>query len=1093
MNNPFVSNWRILALAISLLIVAGLSAVHSLPRTEDPRMSGRLGFILTHLKGASAEQIEVQLSTKIENKLREIPEIKHIYSWSHPDYSIVAIKLKEDIYDEEANLIWSRVRDYLSDLSPSLPKSASFPKLETDRWWSYTMLIALKWNADGEPNQKLLSRHADELYNRLRATHGTDKVKIYGQQMEEIHVDLKPQEVAALQITSEDVGQLIRSADTKKPSGLVVNRNNQLQIDFSSKLDSIQRLQNLPVKVPKSQGFVYLSDIATVSRALRQPLQPLAIVHGNDAIVVAVRMLPGERVDRWTKLINNKLAQFNQQLADDIQTEVIFSQDVYTEGRLGDLINNILIGFSIILLVLFFTLGWRTAILVSLSLPFSVLFALSCMHYYGLPIHQMSVTGLVVALGIAVDNAIVMSDEIVRRLKENKSTLAAVNGAIAHLWVPLLSSTLTTILAFMPMVLMDGPTGEFVGGIALSVIFALLGSYVISHTIVAGLVGRYMSGIRDKPKGWYTTGVHSELLAAGFRKCLRYFLDYPKFAIILTTSVAVIGYLSIVRLPEQFFSSADRNMFLVDLYLSDYSNILNTKKTAIEIDNIIKAQENVVASHWFVGQNVPTVYYNMYQGKEGSNNFAQAMVTTTTAGTADELIPQLQTQLEQMFPEAQIIVRKLEQGPGFDAPVEIRLVGPDLDTLYQKGEALRSIIAETPGVTQTKASLSEAVPKLVYNVDEFKALNMDLPLAKISAQLRNGIDGSIYATVFEDVQELPVRVKIARQNKHQNILENFNFYSSALNGEGNGYDSVSSMVMGTMSLQPETAQIARRNGERINNVQVFIDSNLLPSGVLKNIKKRIKEKGFQVDDGYRIEFGGEGEERSDAVKSVKSHLGVIVVLLIVCIVFSFNSFRLSSIIGSVAILSIGLGILSVYLFGYPFSFTVIIGLMGLMGLAINAAIVIIAELKSNADACRGDEEAIISGIMKCSRHIISTTITTVGGFTPLLIGGGGFWPPFAIAIMGGTVLTTLLSFIFVPATFLLFANRRAFVAKYAYLPMGNVSRVLNAVGMRAVKADTGGVTDVVNKVNLKRATAVAEEKNAGTIYNPKMDTTYNAS
>jgi len=414
--------------------------------------------------------------------------------------------------------------------------------------------------------------------------------------------------------------------------------------------------------------------------------------------------------------------------------------------------------------------------------------------------------------------------------------------------------------------------------------------------------------------------------------------------------------------------------------------------------------------------------------QDGFQNYGQAMVTASNFQAANQLIPQLQTALDELIPQAQILVRKLEQGPAFNAPVELRVFGPNLDTLKMIGDDLRKIMTQTEDIIHTRVSLQPGTPKVWVKADEEAAALLGLSLVDIAQQLQGSLSGQVSGSIIEATESIPVRVRIANEERASiSDLASFNLLSRNSTNNSMGYNQpIPLTAIADFSLKPSRGAIPHRNGSRINVVEGYIRSGVLPSEVLTRVKANITAENYQLPSGYHIEIGGESSQRDDAVGQLLASVGVIFTLLITVVVLSFNSFRLGAIIVFSAMQSVGLGLLTIYLFNYPFGFTVIIALLGLMGLAINAAIVIIAELKGNELAIQGDSNAIINGVQSCTRHITSTTITTVGGFLPLILAGGGFWPPFAIAIAGGTVLTTLLSFLFVPAAFSWFSKRCPF-------------------------------------------------------------------
>jgi len=1024
MIRSFVKNGRLMSLVIVLLIVSGLAALTTMPRTEDPRIQNRMATVLTQLPGASAERIEVLITEKIEQKLRKLSEIDLITSNSRPGISVVTIKLKDEVVVTRP--IWSRVRDLINDVAPELPPQSTIPILEDDRGYAFTQIVALNWVGHTDPDIASLGRYANELQNRLKLVDGTDLVSVYGDGNEEIRVAIDETKTSQIGISASQLSKQILMADAKVTAGQLVNHNNQMQVELAGALNTVERIRAIPVKHADNGSVLQLGDIATVTKTLAWPASEMAIINNKAAVVVATRMLPDLRIDQWTTNVQSTLADFQESLPASVTLEVLFDQNIYTEQRLGDLINNIAIGFLLIALVLFVTLGWRSALIVALSLPLTVLFTLAVMNAYGLPIHQMSVTGLVVALGIMVDNAIVMTDTIQTKRKQGMRRLDSVGYSVKHLWLPLLGSTITTILAFMPIVLMPGPAGEFVGGIALSVIFALIGSYLISHTIVAGLAGRFIAkgstgSNYSKEVPWYQSGISLPKLSKLFEKSLAWTLNYRKTAILLVMSIPLTGFMLAGQLQEQFFPTSDRDMFHIEVFLPAQASINHTHNVTTDISSYLYQQDGVEQVRWFIGKNAPSFYYNLAPTKDGLQNYAQGMITATDFDHANRLVTELQIALDERFPVAQVLVRKLEQGPPFNAPVELRIFGPNLDILKQVGEDIRLVMSQVEDVTHTRATLQPGTPKVWVNTDEEAATLVGLSLVDIANQLNATLSGQINGSIIEATESIPVRVRVNNEHRGQlDDLANINVV-----GAHNG-STVPLTAFSDLNIKPSRGAIPHRDGMRVNVIEGYIRTNVLPSVVLARVQEQLATQNYQLPAGYKIEIGGESAERNNAVGQLLASVGIILTLLITVVVLSFNSFRISTIIFLSAFQSIGLGLLSVYLFDYAFGFTVIIGLLGLMGLAINAAIVIIAELKASEQAVIGDAQAIITCVQSCTRHISSTTITTVGGFLPLILGGGGFWPPFAVAIAGGTVLTTLLSFYFVPAAFSLFTNHRKF-------------------------------------------------------------------
>ncbi|MEZ9389057.1 efflux RND transporter permease subunit [Vibrio lentus] len=1023
-----ISNTRLLILMTALLMVSGISAFMTLPRAEDPVIINRYANITTSFPGASAERVETLVTEVIENKLRELSEVKLVSSTSRPGVSIVTLELNDVVTEPEP--VWSQARDKLSDIESILPAGSHSPDLDSDHTYAFTTITALTWSGAGEPDRLTLGRYAKELAKRLRTLSGTEFVDEYGMPQEEIQISLRTADAAALGRSSANIAESLEGADAKNSAGELVSAYSRFGLEIKSELDSIERIKQVPIATDSNGHIIRMEDIASVKRGEKTPQDQIAIIDGEPGVIVAARMHPDLRVDNWTSRANALISRFEQELPSNIQVNVLFNQQGYTETRLDDLGKSLMIGFGLILIVLFVTLGVRAAILVAISLPLTSLLTLSIMKMTGVPINQMSVTGLIVALGIMVDNAVVMVDTIqAYRLKGQQRAEATMN-ALKHLWVPLLGSTLTTVLAFAPIILMPGASGEFVGGIAITVSFSLIGSYVISHTLIAGLatklLPKQLSDVDKKGQHhWYMTGLRIPALTRWFSSSVRFGVTHPIITIALVLLVPFTGYWSMSQLTEQFFPPSDRDMFEIQVYMPPQASIYATKNTSEKIDHIIHRYPEVERIDWLVGANFPSFYYNLQARQNNAPYFSQAMVKTENFDQANALIPELQKVLDKEVPQAQILVRKLNQGPPFTAPVELRVYGENLDTLKAIGEDVRLILAGVPHVTHIRETLQPGTPKVWLKVDEDTAKLNGISLNQFAGMLQTTLTGRESGSVIEGSESVPIRVRVA-DDARENLAHLSNIrlpISSEVYSTG-----INVSTLAELELTTSRGAITRRNGQRVNTIEGYIEAGVLPQTVLNEFQKRLAD--YEMPSGYTIGFGGESAERDNSVNSLISNVAVVVVLMVLVVVMSFNSFRMSSIIFMVAGLAGGLGLLSVWIFGYPFGFTVIIAMLGIAGLAINAAIVILTELKLDKQASSGNVDAVVEAVMSCTRHISSTTITTVGGFMPLIIAGGGFWPPFAVAIVGGTVLTTLISFYFVPVVYhLMTKNQRKTVVE----------------------------------------------------------------
>ena len=1055
MANLFFRNPRLAALVVGLLLVAGLAAFQALPRQEDPSLSRRFASITTFYPGASALRVETLVTEKIEEELQELHEIVEIDSVSRTGVSLVTVELA-DRYDESTvDEVWSKVRDRLDDAAADFPAAATQPDFEDRSSKAVTLLVGLSWQGEGEAPLAVLSRLAQELKSRLRNLPGTKEVERFGESEEEIRVSIDPLALASVNLTAAQVSSAIAASDVKLPAGQIRHPRNDLVLEVGGALTSVERIRAVPLQ--RSSGRILrVGDIARVERSVREPADAVALIGGRRGIAVAATMEDRQRVDHWAARARVVVHDFSVEAPRGVNLQILFDQSDYTEDRLASLMGNLALGAVIVVAVLCLMMGIRSALIVATALPLTLAAVLAELNLLGIPLHQMSVTGLIIALGLLIDNAIVVVEEYNARARRGTPRAEAVAKTVRHLFVPLAASTLTTVLAFLPIALMPGGAGEFVGTISVGVCLAVISSFLISMTLVVTLAGFASRAPMPRPgeAPWWRAGISSDRLERLYRASLRATLRRPAIGVAVSLLLPVAGFVVAGSLPTQFFPANDRNQFQIQIALPSQASLAETLETLSEARERVNGHDEVVSSHWFAGESAPRVFYNMMGADEGVSSVANAFVTTRSAEATERLLPELQQELIYAFPSARIIALPFEQGPPFEAPIEVRVFGPDLDVLWELGERLRSLLARTKATTYTTAKLVGGEPKLLIEADEDQARLSGLGLSDIAYQLNSRLEGSLGGTILEGTEEVPVRVRV--DGAARDGLADISAGRVLSPARAGVVDParVAGVPLGAVAevrLVPELGGIPRRNGERANTVQAYLEPYALISESLADFERIRDEEGLVLPPGYRLEFGGEDELRSEAVANLMAFALPLFVLMIGAIVLSFNSFRLAGVIFAVAFLGVGLAMLGVWLFGHPVGFVAIVGTMGLVGLAINDAIVVLAALRESEAAGRADVEGSVGVVVGATRHILATTFTTIGGFLPLILFGGRFWPPMATAIAGGVVGASILALYFVPPLYIAIRRRDVRRAREREARPGNSETPLRAA------ATTGGV------------------------------------
>ncbi|MEJ6394248.1 efflux RND transporter permease subunit [Gymnodinialimonas sp. 2305UL16-5] len=1010
---------RLVALILMVLISAGLSAFLSIGRQEDPTITNLFATVTTTFPGADPARVEALVTAEIEEELREIAEVDTITSVSRTGVSVVSVELLETLDETTIEQVWSEARDAVEDARRSFPAGVLAPEFDAEGISAYSAVVAILAEHDNVP-LTLTHAYAETLADRLRSIPSTRAVDLFGEPEEEVLVEIDPQAAAALGLTPAEISQLISAADGKVQAGQLDGEETGLTITISGEIAALDRLGQVVVREGAQGATVTLADIAEISRGPRDPSTELAYANGQSAVLVGVLAQDDVQIDRWMGFVRDELAAGAALVPQGLSEVLIFDQSTYTADRLAEVGTNMAIGVALVVAVLFVTLGLRAAAIVALVLPVVSLATIATMNVIGLPIHQMSVTGLIVALGLLVDAAIVMVDEVRQRLARGMARQDAVGDAVKRLSAPLLASTVTTALSFTPMILLPGPAGDFVGSIAIAVVIMLIWSLFIALTVTPAFAGWF---IKSGGRGGVSIGV----LGRVFNASIRWSVRNPLKSIALSLILPIMGFAAFPTLTAQFFPGVDRDQFYLEIEMPPGTALSQTAATTRAIDAELLALDGIDQIYWSVGQSGPAFYYNITGGRAQEPTYAIAMIKTDTPEDAARLVPSLQAQLDARYPSASIIVRGLVQGPPVDAPIEIRLVGPDLSVLRDYGDQARALMADIPIVTQVRTDVSGGAPQIRFNIDEIAARLLGLNITDIAAQLDNGMTGVTGGSLVEGTDQLPVRVRFD-QDAYVDIAALTDLPillpgATELSADG-VFPAVPLSELATPVLEPAESVISRRNGERVNTVQAFIVPDVLPEEALQAVLVAFEEAAFELPSGYRIELGGDSDARSSTVGNLLASVGLIVTLTISTIALTFNSFRLTAISLVVCVLSAGLSMLSLAVLQYPFGINAIIGVIGSIGVSINAAIIILTGLQDDPEAAQGDHDAMARVVSRSSRHIISTTITTFGGFLPLILGGGGFWPPFAVAIAGGVLLSAVVSFYFTPPMFSLVYRRR---------------------------------------------------------------------
>lgn len=1005
---------RLTILTVIVVLISGFFAILTLGRQEDPTLVERFGFVLTTLPGADAERIEATVTEPLERRLMELPEVDEVSAVSRANTSQISIEIAEDLSATEVDNAWTLIRQQVQLAEADMPSGTTKPFVRRVYVGAATMTVALIWEGEGDPQLAVMARLAEVLEDRFRGLGATEETEIMGLPKEEVRVIADPEALAAAGLSMNDAARLIAAADAKAPAGEVRGNRSNIGLEIGGEFDGVARIRSIPLKQDPNGTALRVGDIADVVKGIEDPPTKLAFSNGKRAVFVTAYIQSNQRVDLWAQSARDMVDAFAVNIPSDISVAPIFDQSKYTESRLNGLAINLGISALLVFTVLFFVMGWRAAIVVGTALPLTVALVLTLFKFFNYPLHQMSVTGLVISLGLLIDNAIVVVDEYEQERRHGRTVLGAIDHSLKKLFGPLFASTLTTVLAFAPIAFMPGAAGEFIGMIGLSVMLSVIMSFVVAMTVIPAL-----AGMLDRPpvpgeRSWFwRDGIKFSWLTDGYRWSIERVLRNPLLGLVIGALPVAAGFYLAGQLPNQFFPQTERDQFQIDISLNPSATIYEARDIVQEVNTFLRdTYPDIKGVHFVVGEPGPRVYYNSMNNTEGVSGYANGFVQLANNETTRALVTDVQATLRREFPQAQILATPFEQGPPVPAPIAFSIRGDNLDVLNELGNQARQILAQTPGVTFTSSRLQVGAPIVTLQADETTTAMSGIRLTGLASEIRAELEGVPAGSILEGVEEIPVRV-IAPEARRSELAD----LRSKTIGNARPGGGTPLSALGQLTLEPETAMIVRLDGKRINEVFAYTEPYALPAPINAEFKKNLEASGFTLPPGYDWIEGGVSSDGSQAVSNLASLAVPLVLVMLGAVALVFNSFRMAFVVMGVGFMSMGLAFGGVWMFNLPLGFNAILGALGLLGISINGTIVVLALLTGNEAARNDDVIAQREVVVAATRHIVATTLTTMGGFVPIILQGDVFWMPLATGIAGGVAGSAILALYFTPAVY----------------------------------------------------------------------------
>ncbi len=1020
---------RVTAMALVVVAAMGVSSYLGLPQSEDPGFLVRVAVVQTVFPGASPERVEQLVTDKLEKVIQEIPELDFVASRSKTGVSIIHVNVREEYTDLRP--IWDNLRRKVDDARGDLPEDVRGPFVNDEFGDVFGILMTI--TGDGFTYAEI-KEVADGVRDELLLLEDVAKVDIFGAQDERVFVEYNNARLAEYGLSPVQLKQLLEAQNIIIPGGSITTEFERIVLEPSGNFESLEGIRRTVIQIPGSKDLVFLEDLAEISRGYVDPPQSMARGKDGECLALAISMRKGGNIVELGEVVRPALERLEAFYPVGIDFDwVQFAPDTVAD-LVDGFVDNLIQAITIVTLVMLVFLGPRTGLVVASLIPMAMLSTLVMMSVFSIGLDQMSIASLIIALGMLVDNAIVMSESIMVSMAEGKRPAEAAIESAAELRTPLLTSSLTTAAAFLPIYLAESAVGEFTAPLFKVVTITLLCSWVLSLTMIPMLCAAFL---RVEPQ-------QGDAYGSRFYRAYRGFLvgalKRRRLSLAVIAGVFAVAMTGFGLVPKIFFPPNDRATFTVEVELPVGSPIERTAVVVAEIEDHLRDRltvgvwpekerigwwrkltgkearpDGIVNWGTFIGNGGPKFTLGYNPGLQ-SPEYGILLVNTVSRPAVDELIPNLEAFAGEHHPDAKTTVRPLSNGPPAWPPVEVRLSGRDTDVLFDLVDQVKAKMREIPGTKLIDDDWGARSKKLLVQVDGPRARRAGVSNQDVAISLQTFLEGLETTEYREGDQLIPVTLRSVVAERHDvDKLETLNIYSQSTGS------SVPLKQVADVEVAWEPAQVKRRNRLRTVAVECAVDPGTTAAEVDAVLLPWLEQQAKGWDPGYSFEIGGENESSGEASASIGAKLPVAGLIIVMLLVAQFNSFRRPLII----LITIPLGVIGVVVgllvARSYFGFMTLLGIISLAGIVINNAIVLLDRIRIEIDDNGlAPRQAILESAQKRLRPILLTTCTTIGGMVPLWLGGGAMWEPMAITIIFGLAFATMLTLGVVPILYSLF-------------------------------------------------------------------------
>jgi len=981
---------RMIIALVLLLALSGGWSWNNMIRQEDPAFPYRYGFVLVQFPGADVEQVERLVARPLEEEISEVEDVEEIQAIIRAGFLQLIIGMKQTVYDTDT--AWDRLRVAVERARARFPEGVGVPLVDDRQVQALTAVLSLS----GTNDLVQLQNAAERLKNRLYGLNEISRVRLFGDSGEQVTIALDDARIQALGITPRQIAGHIESRNTIVPGGFVEVAGRQTLIRPQTEFRSIEELAATPLVLADGRT-VPLSAVADVRLEVSDPPQSTAWVN-NDQVVAVGLTVQRDAVN--VVEFGDKLRAFLDEVRPEfapLNIEEMMFQPARVEDRLDELGRTLLLGVTIVASLLVLFMGLRMGLVVAVIVPLVTMSSIAIFAMFGGVLHQMAVAGMVIALGMLVDNAIVMVENIQWHMDQGIKRIRAAEISVRELARPLGAATGTTLAVFVPMLIARGDSADFTRMIPVTIILMLAMSYLYA-LLVSPLLSEQL--LVRRPESGEPSGIRRLGRGIGRFSVTRGYWIAAAAAGLVAIAALGSGYLE-----QDFFPSTDRNQMIVDVDFPEGTPIGRTTEFVLGLSGELQQQPNVNRVFSFTGSSGPRFFYNMAENPNAPQT-ARLVIETSSYRDIDPVLNWMREQSQNRWPEVQVVARKIAQGPPAPAPVELRVIGSNRQELAQAVVQITQMLRDIPGTEFVRNDLGTGIPSLRVEVDDALADARGLNRVRVAEALATQTQGVVVGTYRAGEDPVPIRLRSPQGSRYSidQLL--------TVNAYGNG-QAIPVLDTGQATLEWQPAVIQHWNLNPVVNVRSEVEEGLTYASIFSEIERRLP--GLELPPSVRIEAGGCQESSGEANSAIYRTLPIGLILLLFFLLLQFNSFRRVDIVLITVPLAITGVVPGLLLTGYPFGFMSLLGVIALVGIVVNNAIVLIDVIDTNMAAGVERSQAVINAVERRTRPILLTTATTVAGLLPLTFTQSTLWPPMAWAIISGLLASTVLTLGVVPA------------------------------------------------------------------------------